>query len=64
MGNLVQTRVKELPTIAEIYEDWQDETGVKIIAISIDDARKGAKQNRKLMPKCGNMKSIVTQMAT
>ena len=30
---------KELNTIAEVYEDWQDETGVKIIAISIDDAR-------------------------
>ena len=31
--------VKELSTIAEIYEDWQDETGVKIIDISIVDAR-------------------------
>ncbi len=31
--------VKELNAIAEVYEDWQDETGVKVIAISIDDAR-------------------------
>lgn len=31
--------VRELSNIAELYEDWQDETGVKIIAISIDDAR-------------------------
>ena len=30
---------KELNTIAEVYEDWQDETGVKVIAVSIDDAR-------------------------
>ena len=31
--------VKELNTIAEEYEDWVDETGVKIVAVSIDDAR-------------------------
>jgi thiol-disulfide isomerase/thioredoxin len=30
---------KELNNIAEVYEDWQDETGVKLIAISIDDTR-------------------------
>ncbi len=30
---------KELNNIAEIYEEWQEETGVKIIAISIDDSR-------------------------
>ena len=30
---------KELNNIAELYEDWQDETGVKLVAISIDDAR-------------------------
>lgn len=29
----------ELSTIAENYEDWQDETGVKLIAVSIDDQR-------------------------
>ncbi len=34
---------KELNNIAEIYEDWQDETGVKIIAISIDDRRSQSK---------------------
>ena len=31
--------VLELSTIAETYEEWQEETGVKVIAISIDDAR-------------------------
>ena len=30
---------KELNAIAEVYSDWQEETGVKVIAISIDDAR-------------------------
>ena len=29
----------ELNTIAEEYDDWVDETGVQLIAISIDDAR-------------------------
>ena len=31
--------LKELKAISEVYEDWQDETGVKLIAISIDDER-------------------------
>jgi cytochrome c biogenesis protein CcmG/thiol:disulfide interchange protein DsbE len=30
---------KELVNIAEVYEEWQKETGVKLIAISIDDTR-------------------------
>ena len=30
---------KELNNIAEVYEAWQDETGVKLIAVSIDDTR-------------------------
>lgn len=30
---------RELNNIAEEYIDWQEETGVKIIAVSIDDAR-------------------------
>ena len=30
---------RELNNISELYPDWQDETGVKIVAISIDDAR-------------------------
>lgn len=34
---------RELNTIHEVYEDWQDETGVKIIAISMDDARNMSK---------------------
>jgi thiol-disulfide isomerase/thioredoxin len=31
--------IRELTAIAEVYDDWVDETGVKIFAISIDDAR-------------------------
>ncbi|MEL6672657.1 MAG: TlpA disulfide reductase family protein [Bacteroidota bacterium] len=31
--------LEELDAIAEVYEDWIDETGVKLIAISIDNAR-------------------------
>ena len=31
--------LKELNAIAEVYEDWQDETGVKLVAVSIDNAR-------------------------
>lgn len=34
---------KELDAISEVYEEWQDESGVKVIAISIDDARNAAK---------------------
>lgn len=34
---------KELNNIAEVYEDWQDETNVKLVAISIDNARSMAK---------------------
>ncbi|MEM7037186.1 MAG: TlpA disulfide reductase family protein, partial [Bacteroidota bacterium] len=35
--------ILELTTIADDYEDLVDETGVKLIAISIDDARNQAK---------------------
>jgi cytochrome c biogenesis protein CcmG, thiol:disulfide interchange protein DsbE len=31
--------VKELKAIQEVYDDWQKETGVKVIAVSIDDAK-------------------------
>ena len=30
---------RELDAISEVYDDWQEETGVKIIAISIDQAQ-------------------------
>lgn len=35
--------VQELSTIHEVYEDWQEETGVKLVAISIDNSRNAFK---------------------
>ncbi|MBL31722.1 MAG: thiol:disulfide interchange protein [Flavobacteriales bacterium] len=34
---------QELENIHEVYSDWQEETNVKLIAISIDDARNTSK---------------------
>jgi len=31
--------VQELTAIADVYDDWQEETGVKLYAISVDDAK-------------------------
>lgn len=35
--------IRELTAIHDMYPDWQEETGVKVIAISIDDSRQSAK---------------------
>jgi peroxiredoxin len=35
--------INELTTIADVYDDWVEETGVKLVAVSIDDARSTAK---------------------
>lgn len=35
--------INELTTIADVYDDWTAETGVKLVAVSIDDARSTAK---------------------
>ena len=34
---------RELKAIHEVYDDWQDETGVKVIAVSIDEAQNAQK---------------------
>lgn len=34
---------RELNAIHEVYPDWQDETGVKVIAVSVDQAQNVAK---------------------
>jgi cytochrome c biogenesis protein CcmG, thiol:disulfide interchange protein DsbE len=34
--------VAELTAISDVYTDWQEETGVKLIAVSIDDSRTSA----------------------
>lgn len=35
--------LRELKAISEVYADWQDETGMKLIAISIDEAQNAGK---------------------
>ncbi|MCM1152667.1 MAG: TlpA family protein disulfide reductase [Muribaculum sp.] len=34
---------RELKAINEVYEDWQDETGVRVIAVSIDEGQNAQK---------------------
>lgn len=35
--------LRELTAVNEVYADWQDETGVKVIAVSIDQAQDAGK---------------------
>jgi len=35
--------IKELEAISEVYDEWIEETGVKLVAVSIDDSRSAAK---------------------
>ena len=35
--------IKELNNIADVYDDWVEETGVKIYAVSIDDTKSSAR---------------------
>jgi len=35
--------IHELKAINDVYDDWKDETGVKIFAISVDDTRNSKK---------------------
>lgn len=35
--------IRELKAIHELYPEWQDETGVRIIIVSIDDAQNAQK---------------------
>jgi thioredoxin-related protein len=37
------TNEKMLESLSEVYEDWQDEFGIKIYAVSVDDSRTSAK---------------------
>lgn len=37
--------IKELNTINDVYTDWQEETGVKIYAVSIDDSKTVSRVN-------------------
>lgn len=42
---------KELDAISESYSEWQEETGVKLVAISIDDARSMANVGKEVKAK-------------
>ncbi|KAA6302241.1 MAG: Thiol-disulfide oxidoreductase ResA [Candidatus Ordinivivax streblomastigis] len=35
--------LRELEAIKDVYEEWQEETGVKLVAISIDEAQNALK---------------------
>ena len=35
--------VEELDALSDVYENWRKESGIRIIAISIDDARNASK---------------------
>ncbi len=35
--------VRELTAIGDVYDEWREETGVKVVAISIDDSRSSSK---------------------
>ena len=35
--------IKELTAISDVYDEWQEETGVKLVAVSIDDARSSSR---------------------
>lgn len=35
--------LRELKAISEVYPEWQDETGMKLIAVSIDEAQNAQK---------------------
>ena len=35
--------IKELVAISDVYEDWQEETGVLVVAVSIDNSRSMAR---------------------
>ncbi len=35
--------LRELKAINEVYGDWQDETGMKLVAVSIDEAQNASK---------------------
>lgn len=35
--------LRELKAIAEVYPDWQEETGMKLIAVSVDESQNAGK---------------------
>lgn len=46
---------RELAAIHEVFADWQDETGVKLVAVSIDEAQNAQKVKPSLNAKGGRI---------
>ncbi len=55
--------VKELTAIADVYDDWQKETGVKVYAVSIDDSRSTAQVKTLVNGKGWNYDILLDQNA-
>lgn len=52
---------RELSAIGEVYEDWQNETGVKVFAVSIDKAQNASKVKPSLISTDGLTKLSLTR---
>lgn len=55
--------MRELKAISEVYPDWQDETGMKMYIVSIDDAQNSQRSVLWSMAKAGSMKPCLTPTA-
>lgn len=53
--------LEELNTINEVYEEWQEETGVKFIAVSIDDSRNSKRVAPFVKARCWNYEVYLDQ---
>ena len=53
---------RELSAIAEVYDEWQEETGVKIYAVSIDQAQNINKVKPLVDPNSDLLKALGGQM--
>lgn len=56
--------MRELKAINEVYADWQDETGMKMYIVSIDEAQNASKVKPLSTPKAGTTKCSLTATAT
>lgn len=56
--------MRELKAIHELYPDWQDETGVKMYIVSIDEAQNTHKVKPSLTPKDGTTRFSSMPTAT
>ena len=52
--------IKEHDAINDVYEDWVDETGVKMYAISIDNARSSKRVQPTVNGKSSSLSTLLT----